>query len=102
MEKISILYFYPDFVKINDEINLIRIVDNEIKEGIIIFAEAKGNEVILNLTNTNVGEVVPMLKLESVDKLVIAVNNIKENENKIKSLKDLSEIEKHVLKLLSC
>jgi uncharacterized membrane protein YjjP (DUF1212 family) len=102
MEKISILYFYPDFVKINNEINLIRIVDNEIKEGIIIFAEDKGDEVILNLTNTNVGEVVPMLKLVSVDKLVIAVNNIKENENKIKSLKDLSEIEKHVLKLLSC
>ncbi|WP_315168371.1 hypothetical protein [Metaclostridioides mangenotii] len=102
MEKISILYFYPDFVKINNEINLIRIVDNEIKEGIIIFAEDKGNEVILNLTNTNVGEVLPMFKLESVDKLEIAVNYIKENENKIKSLKDLSEIEKHVLKLLSC
>ncbi len=102
MERISILYFYPDFVKINNEINLIRIVDNKVKEGIIIFAEDNVNEVVVNLTNTNVGEVIPIVKMDNVDKLEIVVNNIRENENKIKSLKDLSDIEKHLIKLFNC
>lgn len=100
MERISILYFYPDFVKINNEINLIRIVDNKVKEGIIIFAEDNANEVVVNLTNTNVGEVIPIVKMDNMDKLEIVVNNIRENENKIKSLKDLSDIEKHLLSYL--
>ncbi|MCR1954515.1 hypothetical protein NSA24_06890 [Clostridioides mangenotii] len=100
MERISILYFYPDFVKINNEINLIRIVDNKVKEGIIIFAEDNVNEVVVNLTNTNVGEVIPIVKMDNMDNLEIVVNNIRENENKIKSLKDLSDIEKHLLSYL--
>lgn len=102
MERVSILYFYPDFVKINNEINLIRIVDNKVKEGIIIFAEDNVNEVVVNLTNTNVGEVIPIVKMDNVDNLEIVVNNIRENENKIKSLKDLSDIEKHLIKLFNC
>lgn len=100
MERISILYYYPDFVKINNEINLIRIVDNKVKEGIIIFAEDNVNEVVVNLINTNVGEVIPIVKMDNMDKLEIVVNNIRENENKIKSLKDLSDIEKHLLSYL--
>jgi len=100
VERISILYFYPDFVKINNEINLIRIVDNKVKEGIIIFAEDNVNEVVVNLTNTNVGEVIPIVKMDNMDNLEIVVNNIRENENKIKSLKDLSDIEKHLLSYL--
>jgi len=100
VERISILYFYPDFVKINNEINLIRIVDNKVKEGIIIFAEDNDNEVVVNLTNTNVGEVIPIVKMDNMDNLEIVVNNIRENENKIKSLKDLSDIEKHLLSYL--
>lgn len=99
MERISILYFYPEIERVNNELNLIRIVDNEMKESVIIFADVK-DEVEIYITNTNVGQVIPIIKYESEDRIKDFISKIGENENKIKSINDLAEIEKFILEAI--
>lgn len=39
MEKISLKYIYPNIIKVLDEINLFRVIDNNLRESIVVYAK---------------------------------------------------------------
>ncbi|MDR0880698.1 MAG: hypothetical protein LBN09_08375 [Clostridioides sp.] len=116
MKNINIIYCYPDFIKVGTDINLVRIVDENIKETIIIYASVNDSsrksknvcgkavdkiekDFKINITNTNVGAEINLCNVDSTIDFENVVNKIKENENKIKSLSDLSKVDEFVQKL---
>lgn len=91
---INIIYIYPNIDFINNEINICRIIDENIKETIVIYGVKKGTKIEIYLTNT----------LTGIDKLLNEVKNIedivsfiKSNENEIRILENLEYVEKYIL-----
>lgn len=91
---INIIYIYPNTDFINDEINICRIIDEKIKESLVVYGIRNNKNLKIYITNTMTGD----------NKLIKEINNLNEfkenilsNEAKIKVLKDLVEIEKYIL-----
>ena len=91
---INIIYIYPNIDFINDEINICRIIDEKIKESLVVYGIRNNKNLKIYITNTMTGD----------NKLIKEINNLNEfkenilsNEAKIKALKDLVEIEKYIL-----
>lgn len=91
---INIIYIYPNTDFINDEINICRIIDEKIKESLVVYGIRNNKNLKIYITNTMTGD----------NKLIKEINNLNEfkenilsNEAKIKDLKDLVEIEKYIL-----
>lgn len=91
---INIIYIYPNTDFINDEINIWRIIDEKIKESLVVYGIRNNKNLKIYITNTMTGD----------NKLIKEIDNLKEfkesilsNEAKIKGLKDLVEIEKYIL-----
>ncbi|MGL5756330.1 MAG: hypothetical protein ACRCYC_13455, partial [Paraclostridium sp.] len=53
---INIIYIYPNIKFINNEINICRIVDNKIKETLVIFGIKEDNNLNIYITNTMTGD----------------------------------------------
>lgn len=98
MLNINVLYIYPKIMEINKEINLFRIVDNNIKETLVIYGQKVEKDFKLLMINTMSGEI---KNLGLVNELEIEkyITKVKAKENEFTALKDLNEIEKYILNL---
>lgn len=98
MLNINVLYIYPKIMEINKEINLFRIVDNNIKETLVIYGQKVQRDFELLMINTMSGEI---KNLGLIDELEIEkyITKVKAKENEFTALKDLNEIEKYILNL---
>ncbi|MPM20599.1 hypothetical protein SDC9_67030 [bioreactor metagenome] len=85
-------------MEINKEINLFRIVDNNIKETLVIYGQKVQKDFKLLMINTMSGEI---KNLGLVNELEIEkyITKVKAKENEFTALKDLNEIEKYILNL---
>lgn len=85
-------------MEINKEINLFRIVDNNIKETLVIYGQKVQRDFKLLMINTMSGEI---QNLGLINELEIEkyITKVKAKENEFTTLKDLNEIEKYILNL---
>ncbi|MEG1410021.1 MAG: hypothetical protein RSD36_09280 [Terrisporobacter sp.] len=95
---INIIYIYPNIKFINNEINICRIVDNKIKETLIIFGVKEDNNLNIYITNTMTGDNIFITKENDIDKII---HFILSNEVEIKKLEDLEKVEKYILNKIS-
>lgn len=91
---INIIYIYPNTDFINDEINICRIVDEKIKESLVVYGIRNNKNLKIYITNTMTGDNKLIKEINNLDEFK---ENILSNEVKIKALKDLVEIEKYIL-----
>lgn len=98
MLNINVLYIYPKIMEINKEINLFRIVDNNIKETLVIYGQKVQKDFKLLMINTMSGEIknLGLIKELEIEKYI---TKVKAKENEFTALKDLNEIEKYILNL---
>lgn len=102
MEKISLTCIYPNIIKVLDEINLFRVIDNNLKESIVVYASIVDSQYYINMTNTNFGNITNICKLEKlldVDKFMEKVINY---EKEIIEKDEFSKIEKYLLNIGEC
>lgn len=91
---INIVYIYPNIEFINNEINICRIIDNKIKETLVIFGIKEDNNLNIYITNTMTGDNIFVTKENDLNR----INNfILSKEAEIKKLEDLEKIEKYIL-----
>lgn len=95
---INVLYIYPKIIEINKEINLFRIIDNNIKES-LVFYSIKNSTYKVFVINTLVGDTKKVKELDNIDELDKFIEEIKKLECDIISLPNLEEIEKYILNL---
>ena len=95
---INIIYIYPEIIEINKEINLFRIIDNNIKETIVIYAIREKDSYNVFMINTMSGETNKICNVDDIDKLDILINEFKMLEKEIIAINDLQKIEKYILK----
>ena len=98
MLNINLLYLYPETIEINNEKNLLRIVDREQKES-LVFYYVRENEIYkIYMINTFTGENTYLISYEgknNINKFIHTINNV---DMDLKSLNNLNDIEKYILK----
>ena len=97
--KVEIFFVYPIMGIVNKESNLFRIVDNDLKESLVVYLMEEKNQYNIYLMNTMTGsmnKIFTAKDLEEVDKF----NNIciKNKEHIIKR-KDLENMKRYILKV---
>lgn len=97
---INIKYIYPETVFIIREINLFRIVDLNIKETIVFYSRMIRNKYEICMLNTSIGNTIGILKVDNTEKFDELIDKIKREEENIKKIKNLSDIENYILKIL--
>lgn len=100
MLNINLVYIYPKIIEINNEIHLLRIIDQKLKESLVLYCIKEDNVYKISLINTIVGEVKYLINYNDENDLRKLVNNIKSKEKNIKELNNLEEIEKYILKTI--
>ena len=98
--KIEIFFVYPIMGIVNKESNLFRIVDNNLKETLIIYLMEEKNQYNIYMINTMTGIIEKIFtgnNLEEIDKFNEMFIS---NKNNIIKGKDLYEIEQYILKFV--
>lgn len=98
---INLIYLYPQYNYLGNEINICRIIDNEIKETIAIYGIDRKNILDIYITNTYTGENKIINKLTSINDIELVINKLKEKEYDIENQKNLFDVEKYILKNIS-
>ena len=97
--KVEIFFVYPIMGIVNKESNLFRIVDNNLKESLVVYLMEEKNQYNIYLMNTMTGsmnKIFTAKDLEEVDKF----NNIFiQNKEHIIKRKDLENMERYILKI---
>ena len=96
MLHINVLYIYPKIIEINKEINLFRIIDNNIKETLVFYCKKASNYKIM-MVDTMSGENKEILGVSKIEEVGTFIKNIEESEGIIKSLNSLEDIKKYIL-----
>lgn len=98
--KIEIFFVYPFMKIVNKESNLFRIVDNNLKESLVIYLIEEKNQYNIYLINTMTGIINKIFKCNNLDE-VDKFNDIfiSKKENLIKG-EGLDKIEKYILNLI--
>lgn len=96
---ITLLYIYPKIKEINKEINLFRIIDNNIKETIIIYCLKEKDSYKVFMINTMFGEAHEICNVADLVQLDRIINKFKKLEKNIICIGNLQEIEKYILKV---
>ena len=100
MLNINLVYIYPKIIDINNEIHLLRIIDQKLKESLVLYCIKEDNVYKISLINTMVGEIKYLINYNDENDLRKLVNNIKSKEKNIKELNNLEKIEKYILKTI--
>lgn len=99
--KMDMFFVYPMMDIVNGESSLFRIVDNNLKETLVIYLIMENTKYSINMINTMTGEISKILivnDLQEVDK----INRIlMDNKEKIIKEKDLYFVETYILKLIN-
>lgn len=99
--KMDMFFVYPMMDIVNGESSLFRIVDNDLKETLVIYLIMENTKYSINMINTMTGEISKILianDLQEVDK----INRILiDNKKKIIKEKDLYSVETYILKLIN-
>ena len=100
MLNINLVYIYPKIIEIHNEIHLLRIIDQKLKESLVLYCIKEDNVYKISSINTMVGEVKYLINYNDENDLRKLVNNIKSKEKNIKELNNLEKIEKYILKTI--
>ena len=100
MLNINLVYIYPKIIEINNEIHLLRIIDQKLKESLVLYCIKEDNVYKISSINTMVGEIKYLINYNDENDLRKLVNNIKSKEKNIKELNNLEKIEKYILKTI--
>ena len=100
MLNINLVYIYPKIMEINNEIHLLRIIDQKLKESLVLYCIKEDNVYKISSINTMVGEVKYLINYNDENDLRKLVNNIKSKEKNVKELNNLEKIEKYILKTI--
>lgn len=97
--KTEIFFVYPIMGIVNKESNLFRIVDNDLKESLVVYLMERKKQYNIYLMNTMTGSMNKIFTANDLDE-VDKFNNvfIKHKNNMIKR-KDLGDIERYILKI---
>ena len=95
---IDLIYLYPQYGFLGKEINICRIIDNKIKETIVMYGIDVKNNIDIYIMNTYTGENKLLNKINSINDINLIINKLKEEEINISSQKDLFSAEKYILK----
>ena len=87
MEKISLIYIYPNIIKVLDEINLFRVIDNNLRESIVVYA------------NKNFGNIINICKLEKLLDVDKFMEKVIKYEKEIIEKEEFSKIEEYMLNI---
>lgn len=98
---IKLIYLYPQWGFLGDEINISRIIDDKIEETIIIYGIDKKQFIEIYMTNTYTGENKLINKVYSIDEIELFIQKLQYEEDNIKNQNDLFSIEKYILKKFS-
>ena len=98
---IKLIYLYPQWGFLGDEINISRIIDDKIKETIIIYGIDKKQFIEIYMTNKYTGENKLINKVYSIDEIELFIQKLQYEEDNIKNQNDLFSIEKYILKKFS-
>ena len=99
MLNINLVYIYPKTIEINNEMNLLRIVDKVEKESLVIYYTKENEKYKIYMINTSTGENTYIVSYDekNIDNFISIIKN---TEIDIKSLENLKNIEKYILKLI--
>lgn len=99
MLNINLVYIYPKTIEINNEMNLLRIVDEVVKESLVVYYTRENEKYKIYMINTSTGEnnYIVSYDEKNIDNFI---NIIKSIETDIKSLENLNNIEKYILKTI--
>lgn len=98
---IKLIYLYPQWGFLGDEINISRIIDDKIEETIIIYGIDKKQFIEIYMTNTYTGENKLINKVYSIDEIELFIQKLQYEEDNIKNQNDLFSVEKYILKKFS-
>lgn len=99
MLNINLVYIYPKTIEINNEMNLLRIVDKIVKESLVVYYTKENEKYKIYMINTSTGEnnYIVSYDEKNIDNFINIIKNI---ETDIKSLENLNNIEKYILKTI--
>lgn len=98
---IKLIYLYPQWGFLGNEINISRIIDDKIEETIIIYGIDKKQFIEIYMTNTYTGENKLINKVYSIDEIELFIQKLQYEEDNIKNQNDLFSVEKYILKKFS-
>lgn len=98
MLHINVLYIYPKIIEINKEINLFRIIDNNIKETLVFYCKKESNYKIM-MMDTMSGENKEILGVSKIGEVEKFIKDIEKSEGTIQGLNSLEDIKKYILNL---
>ncbi|WP_343345459.1 hypothetical protein [Terrisporobacter petrolearius] len=98
--KIQIFFVYPDMEIVNKESNLFRIVDNELKETLVIYLMEEKNQYNIYMINTMTGSIEKVFTGKDLDEVEKFNDIFIEKRDNIINGKSLEEIERHILKVI--
>ena len=98
---IKLIYLYPQWGFLGNEINISRIIYDKIKETIIIYGIDKKQFIEIYMTNTYTGENKLINKVYSIDEIELFIQKLRYEEDNIKNQNDLFSVEKYILKKFS-
>ncbi len=97
--KINMFFVYPMMDIVNGESNLFRIVDNNLKETLVIYLITENNKYNINMINTMTGEINKILVANDSQELDSIIQVLIDSKKKIIKEKDLLSVEKYILNL---
>ncbi|OJT93819.1 hypothetical protein BM535_00985 [Clostridioides difficile] len=95
----SLIYIYPNIIKVLDEINLFRVIDNNLRESIVVYANNVDNQYHINMTNTNFGNIINICKLEKLLDVDKFMEKVIKYEKEIIEKEEFSKIEEYMLNI---
>ena len=97
---IEMFFVYPTMGIINNESNLFRIVDNNLKETIVIYLTEEKNKYNIYMINTMTGNIYKIFTVKGLAQVDKFNNLLINNKVNIVKSKDLDEIVQYILKLI--
>lgn len=95
--KMEMFFVYPMMGIVNGESNLFRIVDNDLKESIIIYLMNEDNKYSIYMMNTMTGDINILFDTENIKDINNFNDNFLNEKNFILKGIDLGHVEKYIL-----
>ncbi len=98
--KIEIFFVYPMMGIVNKESNLLRIVDNDLKESLVIYLMEENNQYNVYMMNTMTGIMSKLTTSQDLAEIDNLNDFLMSNKESIMKGEDLESIESYILNLI--